>query len=416
MEFILIFISIIAILQSAFNIFSMLYAWDSEENLEKNLAPTTYEQPKFSFTILLPAWHEENVIAQTITAISRINYPPTLTQILVLLRPQDEGTVAIAKETLNRLNKFNIKIILVNDVIRNKPNQLNAGLQYATGDIVTIFDAEDEPSSEILNIMNTTYIRKDVDIIQGGVQLMDFNSKWFSALNVLEYYFWFKSSLMLFCKSNIMPFGGNTIFIKRYILMQNNGWDESCLTEDCELGIRVAKEDYKMAVIYDADHTTKEETPSSTTEFIKQRTRWTQGFLQILIKGEWKKLNSLPKVFSALYILVWPMFQSLLFFYCCIAIVVLPFLKIALWVSILSIFPLFLLILQIILMNIGMRMFCVENKIKYSLMLIPRIFLTFLPFQAILTYSNGRAIVRELTSQTGWEKTSHFNQHRTTSI
>lgn len=390
----------------------MLYAWDSEENLEKNLAPTTYEKPLFSFTILLPAWHEENVIAQTITAISKINYPQHLTQILVLLRPQDDQTVAIATDTLRRLNKYNIKIILVNDRIRNKPNQLNAGLSYATGDIVTIFDAEDEPSPEILNIMNTTYLRKDVDIIQGGVQLMNYNSNWFAALNVLEYYFWFKSSLMLFCKSNIMPFGGNTIFIKRYILNKNNGWDENCLTEDCELGIRVAKEDYKMAVIYDADHTTKEETPATTREFIKQRTRWTQGFLQILLKGEWQKLNSFNKVISALYILVWPMFQSFLFFYCCIAIVVLPFLKIALWISILSIFPLFLLILQIILLNIGMWMFCAENKVKYSFMLIPKLFITFLPFQAVLTYANVRAIVRELTSQTSWEKTSHFNQHR----
>jgi glycosyltransferase XagB len=412
MEFILIFISIIAIIQSAFNIFSMLYAWDSEENLEKNLAPTTYEQPKFSFTILLPAWHEENVIAQTITAISRINYPPTLTQILVLLRPQDERTVAIATETLRRLNKFNIKIILVNDIVRNKPNQLNAGLQYATGDIVTVFDAEDEPSSEILNIMNTTYIRKDVDIIQGGVQLMDYNSKWFSTLNVLEYYFWFKSSLMLFCKSNIMPFGGNTIFIKKHILLQNNGWDESCLTEDCELGIRVAKQDYKMAVIYDAEHTTKEETPSSTTEFIKQRTRWTQGFLQILVKGEWKKLNTLTKVISSLYILLWPILQSFLFLYCWLAFAILPFLNVALWVSVISVFPLFLLILQILLLNIGMKMFCTENKLKYSYFLIPRLFLTFIPYQALLTFSNARAIIRELTSQKGWEKTTHYNQHR----
>jgi glycosyltransferase XagB len=413
MELILIILSIIAIIQSAFNIFSMLYAWDSEENLDKNLAPTTYEQPKLSFTILLPAWHEENVIAQTITAISNINYPASLTQILVLLRPQDDKTVAIATETLRRLNKFNIQIILITDKIRNKPNQLNHGLKYATGDIVTVFDAEDEPSPEILNIMNTTYLRKDVDIIQGGVQLMNYKSNWFAPLNVLEYYFWFKSSLMLFCKSNIMPFGGNTIFIKRFILNKYNGWDETCLTEDCELGIRVAQEDYKLAVIYDADHTTKEETPVDTQEFIKQRTRWTQGFIQILMKGEWSKLNNVPKVISALYILLWPIFQSFLFIYCCLALIILPFLKIALWVSILSIFPLFLLILQVILLNIGLWMFCTENKLKYSFLSIPKLFLTFLPYQAVLSYANGRALFRELTSQTSWEKTTHYNQHRT---
>jgi glycosyltransferase XagB len=413
METILIIISIIAIIQSVFTIFSMLYAWNSTDNPEEPASPKYYEKPFHSFTILVPAWHEENVIAQTITAIANIKYPPELSQILILLRPQDVDTVRIAKETLEVLNRNNLSIILVDDLPRNKPNQLNWGLASSTGEIITIFDAEDEPSPEILNIANTEFINKKLDILQIGVQLMNYDSNWFSTLNVLEYFFWFKSSLLLFSKSNVIPLGGNSAFIKTQLVRDVGGWNEDSLTEDCELGLRLSQKDIKISVIYDPIHSTREETPLSTSEFIKQRTRWTQGFIEILRNGEWSKQSSIYKKLVSLYLLSWPLLQSFLFVYIVFAVMLLPFLKISLVVSVFAVFPIFLLFLQLVFLNLGLWIFTNEYKIKYNPWSIPKIFITFVPYQAVLTYASIRAFIRNIKTQTEWEKTAHFNQHRT---
>jgi glycosyltransferase XagB len=413
METILIIISIIAIIQSVFTIFSMLYAWNSTDTPDEPASPKYYENPFHSFTILVPAWHEESVIAQTIKAIANINYPPELSQILILLRPQDKETVRIARETLTTLNRNNLSIVMVDDLPRNKPNQLNWGLVEATGEIITIFDAEDEPSPQILNIANTEFINKQLDVLQCGVQLMNYNSNWFSTLNVLEYYFWFKSSLLLFSKSNVIPLGGNSAFIRTELIRNAGGWNEQSLTEDCELGLRISQQDIKISTLYDPIHATREETPQTTIEFIKQRTRWTQGFLEIIKKREWTKQSSITKIIASLYILLWPLMQSFLFVYIVIALFFLPFLKISLTVSVLAVFPLFLLFLQLVFLNLGLWIFTREYKLKYNPLCIPKIFLTFIPYQAVLTYSTIRAIVRDFKTQTEWEKTAHFNQHRT---
>jgi hypothetical protein len=38
-------------------------------------------------------------------------------------------------------------------------------------------------------------VDEGVKVVQAGVQLMNYTSRWYSTLNVLEYFFWFKSRL-----------------------------------------------------------------------------------------------------------------------------------------------------------------------------------------------------------------------------
>jgi cellulose synthase/poly-beta-1,6-N-acetylglucosamine synthase-like glycosyltransferase len=153
----------------------------------------------------------------------------------------------------------------------------------AKGDIVTIFDAEDEPHPDILQVINTTFLNEAVDVVQSGVQLMNHNSKWFCFLNVLEYFFWFKSSLHFFARCGMTPLGGNTVFVRRPLMQQLGGWDHTTLTEDADLGIRLCIAKARVRILYDDEFVTKEETPHTIEQFIKQRTRWNQGFIQILL-------------------------------------------------------------------------------------------------------------------------------------
>lgn len=410
---ILLVITLLLTCQSLFTLIWMLYAWENPENVQKQKSPSKFAKPNISFTLLVPARHEEKVIKDTLESLSDINYPNNLIEILVLCRYDDEDTINVVNRYLLQTNKNYIKLIIVNGYPINKPNALNQGLQFATKQVVGIFDAEDEPNPDILNIINTVFLEDSVDIVQSGVQLMNYKSRWFSKHNVLEYYFWFKSGLHFFTNiGHVSPLGGNTVFLKRKWLEKIGGWDNNCLTEDADIGIRLTLAGAKTKIIYDEQHSTQEETPDSLIGLIKQRTRWNQGFLQILFKGDWKKLPTLRQQFMASYVMISPILQALLFIYMPVGIYLALTQKLPVWLSLISFTPLYLLILQLITDIIGLFMFLKDYKMKSSIVSPFLILLTFYPYQIALIYSAFRAVTRFAINRNIWEKTFHANNHR----
>jgi glycosyltransferase XagB len=417
MDIFLLITALIIIIQSIFTIFTMIFVWETHGQIQKSSSPSKFATPTNNFTILIPAYNEQKVISDTIESIANFNYPRDKFEVLVLLRIEDTETIEISNRKIQELksqkNYLNLKIILVDSVTKNKPNQLNHGLKQAKGNYIAIFDAEDEPSREILNIVNTIILRDDADVVQCGVQLMNFRSNWFSTLNVLEYYFWFKSCLLLFAKNGITPLGGNSVFVRTNLMNKVGGWNENCLTEDAELGFRLSKLGARTSIMYDHNHATKEETPPTTISFVKQRTRWIQGFLQIFLEFEWISLIKTPaKLLLCLYVLLWPLFQILFVVYFMLAIFVVPFVKVSLVVAIISVFPIFMVIIQLAILNYGLWQFTRDYKLKYPIWMPLKIIITYIPYQLILSISALRAIVKILQKNTTWEKTTHLNSHR----
>src|SRR5215469_17562536 len=124
--------------QAIFTIRLRLYIWEEPERSGMNSVPSVYQEPQLSFTILLPAYHEEDVYADTIQKVYDLNYPKNLVQILALLREHDTGTIKVTREKLKQLHAPNIQLLITNDKHGGKPHQLNLGLKMAKGDIVTI--------------------------------------------------------------------------------------------------------------------------------------------------------------------------------------------------------------------------------------------------------------------------------------
>jgi cellulose synthase/poly-beta-1,6-N-acetylglucosamine synthase-like glycosyltransferase len=310
------------------------------------------------------------------------------------------------------LSDPNVQLVIFNDKPINKPHGLNLALEVAQGDIVTIFDAEDEPHPDILNIINTTMLNENVDVVQSGVQLMNHNTKWFCFLNVLEYFYWFKSSMHFFARIGITPLGGNTVFIKRTVMEQLGGWDETCLTEDADLGIRLSLRHARIRIIYDDEYVTREETPNTIEQFIKQRTRWNQGFIQILFKGQWLKLEQPSQRFLAFYVLILPELQAFFALMLPISIVMFFFVKLPLWLALLTFLPLYCFVLAIFIDLAGLREFLKAHNRKWSWREAMVMVLAFFPYQWLLGIGAIRAVFRYLKGTSNWEKTAHIGQHR----
>ncbi|HLI08666.1 MAG TPA: glycosyltransferase [Ktedonobacteraceae bacterium] len=412
LETIYLLIILLMALQAIFNIRLRLFIWEKPENAWLNHAPTVYRDPCLSFTIMLPARHEEAVYRETIQKVYELNYPKELMQIVAICREDDPGTIAEAQATIDQLGDPNVQLVIFNDMPINKPHGLNIALQIAQGDVVTIFDAEDEPHPDILNIINTTMLNEDVDVVQSGVQLMNHNTKWFCFLNVLEYFFWFKSSMHFFARIGMTPLGGNTVFVRRELMEELGGWDETCLTEDADLGIRLSLSHARMRIIYDDEFVTREETPSTIEQFIKQRTRWNQGFIQILFKGEWLKLETLSQRLLAFYVLILPEMQAFFALLIPISLIMFFFVKLPLWLAMMTFLPLYCFVLDIFVDVAGLHEFLKAHNRQWKWLEAAYIMLTFFFYQLMLSFGALRAVFRYIQGASNWEKTAHIGQHR----
>jgi glycosyltransferase XagB len=407
--------SLLLAFQSAHAAAMMLYAWEDEEKRSLNGVPESFAPHEVSFTVLLPARHEEEVIQQTIERVAGLNYPHALVQVLVVVESGDQGTIAKVEEKLVELQSRGIghvRLLTFADPPINKPHSLNVGLRAATGDVVTIFDAEDEPHPNILQVVNSLMVVEEAPVVQCGVQLMNYNDHWFSALNVLEYFFWFKSRMHYHAQVGMVPLGGNTVFIRRELIERLGGWDEGCLTEDADIGIKLSARGVPTRVVYDDEYVTREETPPTTGQFIKQRTRWNQGFLQVLFKGDWRQLPTLAQRLLAVYTLSFPFFQLITILYVPISLWLILTSKVPVLIALISLLPAYMLIIQLLITLAGLYEFTAVHRLRPALLTPLKLTLVFLPYQWLLGIGALRAVWRHVRGMNSWEKTQHVGAHR----
>jgi cellulose synthase/poly-beta-1,6-N-acetylglucosamine synthase-like glycosyltransferase len=411
----LIALSLILSAQAAYSLHLMLYTWNTPEAGLLAEAPKAWIKPQTSFTAILPARHEEQVIETTIERAALTNYPNGLVQVLVVLSADDLGTIERANAAVNRLERqgrTDVEVVIFEDGPINKPHGLNVALKYATNDVVCIFDAEDDIHPDIFNIVNTVMVEDGATVVQCGVQLMDYDSNWWSALNVLEYFLWFKSRLHYHAKFGATPLGGNTVFFTRELMARLGGWSEDNLTEDAEIGLRVSAMGENIRIIYDSKYVTREETPPTIGHFIRQRTRWCQGFMQTLQKGDWKKMPTRRQRLLAWYTLAFPNVQVFLGLYMPIA-----FLSAFVWsvpapVAMISWLPVMMLGAHFLTQVAALYEFTSDHGLKANWRMVAKMALAWFPYQILLSISAIRAFLRQRRGKNNWESTLHTGQHR----
>jgi cellulose synthase/poly-beta-1,6-N-acetylglucosamine synthase-like glycosyltransferase len=405
-------VSLVVFVQALFALYLMLYAWEHPEWLERNRGPRTFVAPSLSFTALLPARDEVDVIFQTMERVWGANYPQELLEVIVVCHRDDGATIAEARRAITALGSPNVRLVTFGDEPINKPRALNAGFASSRHAVITIFDAEDDIDPDVFNVVNTVMTNEGVGIVQAGVQLMNLKDRWFSIHNCLEYFFWFKSRLHFHARVGMIPLGGNTVFVRRDLVAKVNGWDERCLTEDADFGLRLSTLGEEIRVVYDPEHVTREETPPDLGALIRQRTRWHQGFLQVLRKGSWVELPHRRQRLLALYTFSYPIIQLPLTILWPVALFAGIFLKVPLIVAMASFLPLYAMVFQIAMTVVGAFIFAREYSYHVSPWMAIKLVLTFLPYQWMLGISSARAALRELEGNNNWEKTEHLGAHR----
>lgn len=230
------------------------------------------------YTVLMPAYDETEVIAQLISAMRAIDYPADKLQILLLLEEDDDTTIAAAAAA--GVEQVATVVLVPAADPRTKPKACNFGLHYATGDILTIYDAEDIPDPLQLRRVVATFARSDerVACVQAKLAFRNGRQNLLTGWFTLEYDVWFSYLLpgLMRVKAPI-PLGGTSNHLRRDVIDDIGAWDPYNVTEDADLGVRIAINDYRTAVL---DSITSEEANSDPINWLRQRSRWYKGYLQ----------------------------------------------------------------------------------------------------------------------------------------
>jgi cellulose synthase/poly-beta-1,6-N-acetylglucosamine synthase-like glycosyltransferase len=243
------------------------------------LAVPTSDLPTYS--VLVPAYKEPAVIAKIIDAVSGLNYPADKLDVRLLLEADDQDTITTARARVAAIASPRITIVLVPPVEpRTKPKACNFGLQSASGDRVTIFDAEDRPEPLQLRraVVALDRLGDGYACVQARLGYFNSTQNWITRWFTLEYGTWFRFLLPgLVSVGAPIPLGGTSNHFRTGLLRALLAWDPYNVTEDADLGIRLARLGYSVGVL---DSTTEEEANSDFVNWVKQRSRWYKGYLQ----------------------------------------------------------------------------------------------------------------------------------------
>ena len=230
------------------------------------------------YTIFCPLYREWAVVSQFVKAIDNLDYPKDKLQVQLLLEEDD-------KETIEHIRSMNLpeyfEIIVVPDTLpKTKPKACNYGLLKAKGEFAVIFDAEDIPDPDQLKKAVIGFHKSDdrIACIQAKLNYYNKSQNLLTRLFTLEYSLWFDLILTGLQSINApIPLGGTSNHFKVKRLREVRGWDSFNVTEDCDLGIRLAKKGYRTAII---DSLTLEEANSDFFNWLHQRSRWIKGYMQ----------------------------------------------------------------------------------------------------------------------------------------
>lgn len=407
-------------LMGAFTLVGMLYAWrdfDGTRTTENGSGhgpaqDRAGDQPdaesRLSFSLLVPARHEQAVLEGTLERLAALDHPAY--EVLAIVGHDDPETAEIAHTVAARHPDI-IRVVVDQHVVKNKPRALNTALPHCRNDVIGVFDAEDVVHPKLLKIVERQMLRDRSAAVQAGVQLVNFGQTWFTVRNCLEYYFWFRSRLRMQADLGFIPLGGNTVFMRRSVVELLGGWDGDCLAEDCEIGVRLSAHGLPISVIFDPALITREEAPIRLGALLRQRTRWNQGFVQVLERGEWRRLPHLGQRLLGLVTLLTPMVQAFAGILIPLALIAAVALKLPDFATLVTFIPIVTVLLTLAVEIVGLydlgRLVGRPARVRDYL----RLAIGLPAYQALLAFSALRALWRHLRRRGGWEKTEHLGVH-----
>lgn len=244
----------------------------------QELAPPLSLRALPTYTIVIALYREANMASDLIAAIEAIDYPRAKLEVKFVVEADDHDTFdALAR----RLPGVEYDVIVAPPgAPRTKPRALNIALPFSRGDLLAVFDAEDRPDPQQLRLAAAAMSRMppDVACVQARLAIDNERKNWLQALYALDYAALFGVQNPGLAYFGLPIFlGGTSNHFRRAVLADIGGWDAWNVTEDADLGVRLARFGHRVETF---DCRTDEEAPVTWRGFLAQRVRWKKGWMQ----------------------------------------------------------------------------------------------------------------------------------------
>jgi cellulose synthase/poly-beta-1,6-N-acetylglucosamine synthase-like glycosyltransferase len=228
------------------------------------------------YTVLVPLHRESEVLPSLVDRLAHLDYPADRLQILLLIEEDDDETRAAMPELPAQ---FEV-VVIPHSQPKTKPKACNAGLRRAIGEFCVIYDAEDRPDPDQLRkaVLAFRTLADRVVCVQAELQYWNPWTNWLTQCFAAEYATNFSLSLRGFDRHRLaIPLGGTSNHFRTEALRDLGGWDPFNVTEDADLGIRIARRGWDVRMMVSV---TEEEANSRLGNWVRQRSRWIKGYIQ----------------------------------------------------------------------------------------------------------------------------------------
>ncbi len=262
--------------QILFFLIGIFYAFLSLRGFRGVPPPPPRSSKKLRFALILPAYNEEKVIKFSTESLLKINYPRELFDVFVVTDHCTDATENIAK---------GLGACILNHSGPDRRAGKGRALKWAVSEILKngcydgfcYFDADSLAHPDFLTVMND-HLSMGEEAIQGR-QLTKNEDVWLSTI--------LASSQILMNRLLQIPkyisglsatlHGKGMCFSKR--ITEKFSWDETCLTEDIEMQMRLIRHGVRItwaegAVVYN-------EEPVTVKQYLKRNIRWTRGSMVV---------------------------------------------------------------------------------------------------------------------------------------
>jgi glycosyltransferase XagB len=386
----------------------VLHAWRTSRTPIGTVGLEPAPAPGRSFSLIVPARHEQAGLGERLSRLATNDHPDF--EVLVVIGDDDPATTAVAQQAARR-HPGRIRVLLDTSQPKNKPKALNTALPACQGEVVGVLGAEDEVHPQLLRHVDARLTETGADVVQVRVQLMHHHWNWYLVHEALTSHLWPGRRRRVHAQQRFVPPGGNTVFVRTDRLREAGGWDPECLAEACELGVRLSARGATVAVADTPALVTREETPGTVGELFKRRTSWNQGLLQVLRKGEWRRLPTVRQRLLACFTLAMPFLQActgLLIPLSLAATLLAKAPTLATAVLVVTLVPMLLVLVAEVVGLVG----CCRNEGVW-----PRrnayvqLVLGMLPYHGVLAAAAVRAVARELRGHRSRRETEQVRTH-----
>lgn len=235
-------------------------------------------------SVLVPARNEENVIASTVRSLAAMNYKKnnrTNFEIVVIDDCSEDATYYVLQRLRNEIPNLVTYRRDPSVAGTGKSAVLNEGLRFCKGEVIAVFDSDTRVDKNFLKRAVPFLYDPRVGGVQGRVRIYNAQANIFTKLQDDEFSIISHLSQVARSVYNGTPFlAGNGQLTRRSALEEADGWNETSVTEDLDLSIKLLLNG--KSIRYCPEAVLWQEGIDDWTGLLRQRVRWAEGLLKCL--------------------------------------------------------------------------------------------------------------------------------------